>query len=178
MADNKEFIIPIKGLKIGKHNYNFQMDGSFFKELDNSQILDADLQADVELDKGSGWMNINSRVFGNVVVECDRCLDDLTLPVDFKCSMSVKFSKSLAGEGNDEFIIIDPTDGELDLRQFLYDYVCVNLPLQKVHKEGECNKEVMAKLNELNSAVVEEQEEDTSNSPFGALKEMLKDKKF
>ena len=41
MADNKEFIIQIKGMQIGKHHYDFPIDGSFFKEFDNSLILDA-----------------------------------------------------------------------------------------------------------------------------------------
>jgi hypothetical protein len=47
MADNKEFIIQIKGMQIGKHHYDFPIDGSFFKEFDNSLILDANLDAEV-----------------------------------------------------------------------------------------------------------------------------------
>ena len=46
MAENKDFIIQIKGLQIGKHEYDFPIDGSFFREFENSQILDADLDAE------------------------------------------------------------------------------------------------------------------------------------
>ena len=53
MSENKDFIIQIKGLKIGKHNYGFPIDGSFFGSFENSLILDADLQADVVLEKGA-----------------------------------------------------------------------------------------------------------------------------
>jgi hypothetical protein len=45
MLENKEFIIQIKGLQIGKHYYDFPICGSFFRSFENSQILDADLQA-------------------------------------------------------------------------------------------------------------------------------------
>ncbi len=176
MVENKEFIIQIKGLQIGKHYYDFPICGSFFKSFENSQILDADLQADVELEKGSGWMNVNATITGTVTVECDRCLDDVELPMDFDCSMAVKFAKSVEDDDGDEFIIMDPTDSELDLTQFLYDYVCLNLPLQKVHEEGECNSEMMEKLGKVNSHEEMSDEDLAANSPFGALKGLLEKK--
>ena len=176
MAENKDFIIQIKGLQIGKHEYDFPIDGSFFREFENSQILDADLDAEVVLEKGSGWMNVEADITGYVTVECDRCLDDVELPMDFSCSMAVKFAKDLSDDDGDEFIIMDPADGELDLTQFLYDYVCLNLPLQKVHQDGECNSEMMAKLAGVNSAAGKDVDEVAQNSPFGALKGLFDNK--
>ena len=123
MAENKEFIIQIKGLQIGKHSYDFSIGGDFFRSFENSLILDADLQADVLLEKGSGWMNVSAEITGDVTVECDRCLDELELPVDFTASMAVKFAKTDDDPQSDEFLVVDPTDGELDLSQFIYDYI-------------------------------------------------------
>ena len=176
MLENKEFIIQIKGLQVGKHYYDFPICGSFFRSFENSQILDADLMADVLLEKGGGWMNIEADVTGTVTVECDRCLDDVVLPMDFYCSMTVKFAKSLSDDDGDEFIVMDPTEGELDLTQFLYDYVCLNLPLQKVHPEGECNEQMIQKLGSLNGGGADEDGHEAENSPFGALKGLF-DKK-
>ena len=176
MAENKDFIIQIKGLQVGKHLYNFPISGSFFGSFDNSQILDADLEAEVELDKGSGWMNVTAWISGDVTVECDRCLDEVELPMDFECTMAVKFAKSVEDDDGDEFIIMDPSDCELDLSQFLYDYVCLNLPLIKVHPEGECNSEMIEKLGNVNAQQERSEEEMAANSPFGALKGLLEKK--
>ena len=170
MPENKDFIIQIKGLQIGKHEYDFPIDGSFFKNFENSQILDADLDAEVLLEKGSGWMNVEADITGYVTVECDRCLEDVEIPMDFSCSMAVKFAKDLSDDDGDEFIIMDPADGELDLTQFLYDYVCLNLPLIKVHEDGECNEEMIARLESVNATGVKDEEEVAEKSPFGALK--------
>ena len=176
MSDNKDFIIQIKGLQNGEHEYEFPIDGAFFRNFENSQILDADLNANVWLEKGGGWMNIEADVTGTVTVECDRCLDDVVLPMDFYCTMTVKFAKDLTDDQEDEFIIMDPAEGELDLTQFLYDYVCLNLPLQKVHEEGECNEQMMQKLGSLSGEGEKANAPVEENSPFGALKELLNKK--
>ena len=176
MSDNKDFIIQIKGLQNGEHEYEFPIDGAFFRNFENSQILDADLNAEVLLEKGGGWMNIEADVTGTVTVECDRCLDDVVLPMDFYCTMTVKFAKDLEDNEDDEFIVMDPTEGELDLTQFLYDYVCLNLPLQKVHEDGGCNEQMMQKLGSLSMEGEKANEAAEENSPFGALKELLSKK--
>ena len=176
MAENKEFIIQIKGLQIGKHHFEFPISGAFFKSFGNSQILDAELDAEVVVEKGSGWLNVTAYVEGDVTVECDRCLDDVVLPMDFECSMAVKFTGSIDDdEDGDEFLLMDPADGELVLDQFLYDYVCLNLPLQRVHEDGECNSGMMEKWNSI-SASGKSDDEVIADSPFGALKGLF-DKK-
>lgn len=171
MAGNKDFIIQIKGLQIGKHTYEFPVDGSFFSNFENSQILDADLNAGLELEKGSGWMNLHCSITGSVTVECDRCLDNLELPMDFEATVAIKSAAADDDPQDEGFIIMDPAEGELDLSQFIYDYVCIHLPLQKVHPEGTCNPEMIKKLAEVKFENREEQAGE--NSPFGGLKALL-----
>ncbi len=173
---NKNFVIPVRGLSAGRHDFEFRLDGGFFKDYGSTIIKDADLLADIQLEKGSGWMRINAHVTGSVTVECDRCLDDLLIPVDFEVPLQVKFSKThlTDDDSDDEFIIMDSSDGELDMSQFLYDYVSINLPLQKIHKDGECNKEMIKRLEDSGLHYGGSVEEEGSvNSPFGSLKEML-----
>lgn len=180
---DKDFIIPVKGLSAGKHSYEFRLDGGFFREYGSTIIEDADLSANILLEKGAGWMRLNVHISGSVTVECDRCLDDLVIPVDFEVPLQVKFSKAhlTDDDSDDEFVIMDPSEGELDMSQFLYDYVSINLPLQKVHKEGECNKEMIARLENnglhYSGDGAENEESGTgANSPFGNLKELLEKK--
>ena len=77
--------------------------------------------------------------------------------MDFRTTLSVKFARTgeigeqIVDDSSDDMVIIDPSEGELDLKQYIYDYVCINLPLQRVHSEGECNAEVMRILNGISS---------------------------
>ena len=47
----KELRIPFKGLKIGKHDYDWEINQKFFEIYDNSDVLDCKISVKLELDK-------------------------------------------------------------------------------------------------------------------------------
>lgn len=97
---------------------------------ETSEIIDADLEAEAEV-SDDGAVSVKCHVAGSVTVQCDRCLADLVMPVD------------TSFEDEDH-----PIEGNLvDLRQDVYDYVCISLPLQRVHEEGACDPEVLKFLS-------------------------------
>ena len=101
----------------------------------------------------------------------DRCLEDLQLPVEAHPAFSVKFGEEASSEeemreGSREILFLSASDAELDLSQAIYDYVCLSLPMQRVHAEGECNPDTVRFLG--HEPVNEEAGE--TNSPFAALK--------
>ena len=124
------FEIPVKGLKNGKNVFHGHSDGSFFAGFGNSEILDADLAIEAEVDFEDYSLSVACRIDGSVVVACDRCLEDLTLPV------RTAFARDDYGDVR-----------ILDLSQDIYDEVCVSLPLRKVHPDGACNAETLKYLS-------------------------------
>ncbi|MFA6335243.1 MAG: hypothetical protein WCX48_06755 [Bacteroidales bacterium] len=153
-SSNRDYIIPIKGLSIGSHNFSFSIDSLFFEEFENSEILSASLSVELVLEREVTWMKIDSEIKGEVGVECDRCLEELRLPVE---------------TDGDEIITLDPTESELDLKQFFYDYICLSIPLQKVHKKGDCNPDMIARLKSAG----EKKNIGEPGSPFDKLKDLL-----
>lgn len=168
---NIEYTIPINGLSTGKHNYNFTIDNSFFKEYENSVVFGADLDVQLTLDKHTTFIDIKGDFKGTVLTECDRCLGELELEMDFMASLLVKFVKVDQESENEEVLILDPSESELDLKQFFYDYICLALPIQRVHKEDECDSKMLEKLR--SHALVSEQEIETKESPFDKLKNLM-----
>ena len=168
---HNEFLIPIKGLSTGKHKYSFILDTEFFSRFDDSLVSEANLTADIILEKQPLWIGVTGKVTGEVVTECDRCLDELRLPLKTDVRLIVKFAKTDGEEDNDEVMILEPGEAELNLEQFFYDYVCLALPLQRVHPKGECNSEMAKKLETLSVRVVGK--EKSEDSPFGKLKDLL-----
>jgi uncharacterized protein len=171
MEENVSLIeIPITGMSSGRHEFDYDVDGSFFKAFGNQEIKDASISVHVEVDKESLYLGVECSMTGEVVVECDRCLDDLPLDVDIVKNMTVKFTKVEDEPDDDEIIILDKDASVLDLDQFVYDHICLSLPIQKVHPEGQCNAQMLAKLSELSGTAQEDKDE---SSPFSGLKDLL-----
>lgn len=124
------FVVRLTGLAKGHSSFGQSFGREFFEAFGNSEILGADLYADVHLDNHSLTVDVSCRIAGSVTVECDRCLEALEIPVE------TSFEESYA-----------PQTDELDLSQDIYDYVLVSLPLQRVHPEGECNEETIKYLS-------------------------------
>ena len=121
--------------------------------------------------KSGHYIGVDLDIQGHVTVACDRCLEDLQLPVEAHPAFSVKFGEEASSEeemreGSREILFLSASDAELDLSQAIYDYVCLSLPMQRVHAEGECNPDTVRFLGQ--EPVNEEAGE--TNSPFAALK--------
>jgi uncharacterized metal-binding protein YceD (DUF177 family) len=122
----------------------------FFTLFEGSEIEHGKLLSEIVLEKHAAFLQLDVKITGNVKVECDRCLDELDMPVDYEGRLLVKFGKvTTEMEADDEIIILDPAEDEIDLSQFLFDSINVNLPIQRVHPEGLCDKEMIKKLDEL-----------------------------
>jgi uncharacterized protein len=167
---DNDYSIPINGLSAGKHTFDFAIGKSFFDEFENSKILDGKLVAIVELDKSVSLINVACSIKGSLLVECDRCLGELSYPLDITPRLIVKFVRTQDEPDNEEVMIMDAGESELDLRQFFYDYIYLSLPISCVHPEDECDPEVVAKL--LNIKGISE-ENKKSVSAFEKLKDLL-----
>ncbi len=170
-----KFIIPLNGLAAGKNGFSWQAGKEFFEAFENTEILDAELVVNVVAEKSGRYFGIDCEVDGKVRVTCDRCLEDLELPVGTDIMLSVKFGDEETSEerqeGEREIIFVPEGDAQFDMSQIIYDYVCLALPMQRCHGEGECNPEALKYLARAEEIDVEAVEE---NNPFAALKEMIK----
>ena len=175
------FVIPLSGLTQGGTQFNWRADGKFFGNSGNTDILDADLEVDVHVEKAVRFFGVDASVRGWVKVLCDRCLEELKLPVDTEFRLSVKFGENAetADAGDREIFMIPEGSSELSLAQFVYDYTCISLPMRRVHPEGECNPEALKYLcvaadDADGSAPDAGASSPAMESPFAALKDILK----
>jgi uncharacterized metal-binding protein YceD (DUF177 family) len=152
MRSVNNYKLAFKGLSPGKHAFTFDIDDSFFTLFEGAEIAHGRLFSKIVLEKQSALLQLDIKITGCVKAECDRCLEELDVPVNYKGRLLVKFGKAtsdMEANDEDEIMTIDPAESEIDLSQFLFDTINVNLPLQRIHPEGLCNKEMIDRLNEL-----------------------------
>lgn len=173
MDEKNNIVIPIKGLSAGEHSFEYEIDGQFFQSFGNDRVKEADCTVKVAVIKRQTLLEVNCSVGGFVITECDRCLDDLTLKVDVERELTVGFGSVDMDDASDEedVVVVDQGVAELNLNQFVYDYICLSFPIVKVHPKGKCNPEMMKYLSTQNAPADEEK-----SSPFQNLKDLLNSK--
>jgi len=149
----KEFRISFKGLSLGNHTYNWEIHKKFFEALKNADIDDSNLNIDLNLEKQDRMMILTFTIKGEVKVLCDRCLDDLYLPVDLNEKYYIKFGAERKEE-SENVLVIPESEYQIDISLLINEFVTLSLPIKKVHApdadgKDSCNKEIIKKLEEL-----------------------------
>ncbi len=170
--ESNNFIISLNGLTVGKSTCSRNVGKEFFAEFDNEEVIDAQMLAEVEIEKSGHYVGVDCRLKGTVTVACDRCLADLKIPVDTLIKLSVKYgmeSGEDTNEGEREVVCLPQDEAELDMSQIVYDYACLALPMQRVHAEGECDPQMLRHLG-VGAAQKDAEELSGKNNPFSGLK--------
>jgi uncharacterized protein len=146
------FVLPLGGLKEGGRTYNFEIGNAFFDQFDESEIKEGELIAVAELDKRSSHIDLKLTITGKVKISCDRCLESFFHPVKCENRILIKLGKNW-DDTDPDMITIAADDQELDIKQFLYEFIHLALPIQRIHpndKNGQstCNPEMILKLEE------------------------------
>ena len=164
-----DYTLPLNGLAQGRTVFDWKAGKEFFEAFDNADILSSALDVHVTVEKSGRYIGIDLDIEGYVTVPCDRCLEDLDLPVEASPKFSVKFGASPSEEdlmeGDRGIIMLPDSNTDLDLGQIVYDFISISLPLVRVHADGGCNPEALKYLNGRNEGKTE-----GSDSPFASLK--------
>ena len=168
------FAIPLSGLKEGRHTIDLEIDKEFFEQFEESEVKEGSLVANIELDKRSSHLDLVIRISGSVRVCCDRCLEMFFQPVSSENRLLVKFGKSIK-EIDPDILSVPVDEHELDLKQHLYDFIHLSLPIRRVHPDdingnSTCDPDMLKKLDEL---IVEEESKDDPR--WEELKKLMND---
>ncbi len=167
MQARKEYIIQFVGLSVGEHLYEFNISDSFFEDLEYSEIKQGNIAVKLKLIKQSTMMVLNFEISGTVRMNCDRCAAEFDLPIDGNNKLIVKVGGNDSTGEDDDIITIAANEHELDLSQYMYEYIALSLPSKRVHPynakgKSTCDKEM---LNKLNQFITEEEKDEDENDP-------------
>jgi uncharacterized metal-binding protein YceD (DUF177 family) len=165
MGNLVEYTLPISGMKNGMHAFDYQVRDEFFSHFEHSLIQNANVQLTVSLDKRPDLMILNFDFGGSVRTACDRCLEDFDLPVSGQQVLMVKYDEST--HDDEEVFYITRSTQELDIAEFVYEFISLALPMVKTHDDAgsSCNPEMLKYLNHT-------EETDTGNPLRDVLKKI------
>ena len=180
MKKLNEYSIPFVGLKLGKHQFEYQINKTFFDHFEYDDFESADIKVDLVLEKKSLMLELLFKHKGTVFVPCDVTGEMFDLPIDGSMKLVVQFGEEYNAD-NEELLILPHGEHQLDVSQYIYEMIALSVPLKRVHpgvEDGTLESEALDKLNELRvTEVIEEVEEEKEIDPrWDKLKQLLTDK--
>ena len=138
MSEQNHYIIDLKRLPIGTHEFDIQLDDAFFEGLEKSEILRGTVDCKATLHLREEDYQLHITVQGTVFVVCDRCLDPMPLEIEDEQEI---FSED---EPNDQMV----NEQMVNLQWLAYEIVSINIPIVHSHQAGECNKQMELLLHD------------------------------
>jgi uncharacterized metal-binding protein YceD (DUF177 family) len=179
MKVSNEYLIPFIGLKQGKHQFDYQIDKTFFDRFEYDEFESCNVKVDVVLEKKSTMLELHFKHKGTVHVPCDLTGEPFDLPIKGKINVVVQFGDAFNNE-NEELLILPHGEHQVDVSQYIYEMIVLSIPLKRIHpgvKDGTLKSEAIEKLQALTvKAKKEETKSEETDPRWDQLKKLLTDK--
>lgn len=182
MASKRTFEIAFVGLRQGVHEFNYVVDDKFFAEKGDPDFTNCHANIKLVLDKKSSFMLLKFEIGGKADITCDRCGNPLAMDIWDEFNILVKLVENPdemnTQEEDPDVYYISRTESHIDVGNWIYEFVLLSFPIQKMCSEAEmggpqCNKEVLEKLK----AMEVKEEQTNANQLWKGLEQFKKTKK-
>ena len=169
--------IAHQGLKKQKHRFHYNLDDSFFKDLEYSQIQGAAITAAVDFDNTQEPYIIDIEIDGHCMSDCDKCAAIIPLKIrgDFRLYIKFTGQDSVVDADEMDIIFISRDEPVIDMTQYLYEFVQLSMPIartcEKPFETDLCDMEVGRILRNQNSETTQENIIDPRWSALNKLKD-------
>ena len=173
----KEFFIPFSGLKLGKHEFEYEIDNTFFESFGYQEFNGTQIKVTAILNKMNNMMELELDSEGNVNVDCDVTGEAFDQSIASELKLVIKFGETYDDE-NDEILILPHGEYQFNIAQYVYEMLVLAVPQKRVHPgvlDGSLQSDVLDKLEELQPKEKKESSENI-DPRWDDLKKLLTDK--
>ncbi|MGL5562430.1 MAG: YceD family protein [Tannerellaceae bacterium] len=150
---------------MGTHEFEYQLGNKYFTDIDGTEVQKGKVKVLLTLKRTPLMFDLSFKLEGMAYVPCDRCLDDVEIPIDTTAKLIIKFGHEYSEE-SDEVIVIPEEEGEINLAWFIYEFVALAIPMKHVHAPGKCNKSMSSKLKKHSARQADDEEVDVDGDGF------------
>ena len=178
MRKLKAFTIPFVGLKLGKHQFEYEIDNEFFEHFEYDEFNSANVHVSLLLEKKPTMMEFTFKASGTVNINCDVTNEPYDEPIESELFVVVKFGEEY-NDDNEDILILPHGEYQINVQQYIYELIVLAVPSKRVHPgviDGTLKSEVLDKLEELSPKEKEVKEEEDIDPRWNKLKSLLNDK--
>ncbi len=174
----KEYIIPFVGLKLGVHEFEYEISNDFFALFDFEEYNSTAVNVNLKFEKKSTFFELSFKTTGTVNINCDVTTEAFDLPIENQLFLVVKFGEEFNDE-NEEVLILPHGEYEINVSQYIYECVVLGVPNKRVHpgvEDGTLESDIIDKLESLSLKENKNENNEEIDPRWNKLKSLLKDK--
>jgi uncharacterized metal-binding protein YceD (DUF177 family) len=132
MKTAEKIVIDVFNLKLGKSELNFELSDVFTEQFENDLFTSCKCSLNILIDKSNTMLQTQTHLKGTLGLVCDRSLDHFDYQFEDTSNIVFKFGQAYE-ELTEELFVIPSGEKELDITQIIYDIICTNVPMKKLH---------------------------------------------
>ncbi len=140
MSNESTYIINLKTFGAEPYEYEYHLDQQWLSRDGAVKLTGGDCRARVLLQRTNNAFELTVQIKGFVCCPCDRCLDDVQLPILCNETMQVQLAHETPTD--DLTLFVNPAEGNLNMSELFYELIITNLPIVIRHQEGKCNPQM------------------------------------
>ncbi len=159
MKQDKVYKIPFKGLKLGKHQFNYVIEKEFFESYPYDEFINTDLTVIVDFNKKDTMLVLHFKMQGTVRINCDVSGEEFDQFIESSYELIVNFGSEF-NDDNDQILVVPHGEYELDISQYIYEMIILSVPTKRIHPgviDGTLKSKALDKLEELQNRKQKEQ---------------------
>jgi uncharacterized metal-binding protein YceD (DUF177 family) len=123
----RDFDIAFRGLALGQHEFQYDLDDTFFTLFEYSDYRGLRGTAELVMLKSETVLDIELRFTGTIEVPCDITNELYTQTLENSFAMQIKFGDEYNDE-NEELLILPHGDYKFNVGQMIYELVVLSIP--------------------------------------------------
>ena len=128
----KDYIVSIVAVDKKKLDFTFTIDNTLFEHFGSELLEGGRGKALVELEKPGTTLQATFQIDLIAELLCDRSLELFDYPINLNKTIYFKYGDHYE-ELSDEIVMIPTEQSELDLSQYIYDFISLGIPSKKLH---------------------------------------------
>lgn len=143
----RAYSVNIIGLSNKIHQFHYEIGDELFKHYGTGLVSEGSFHVDVTLDKRETFIEARFEIKGQAKLICDRSLDPFQHPLKIDKKVVFKYGDTNE-ELSDEIIIIQRDSDSLELGQYIYEFIGLEIPIKKLHPRyaGELDDDAEGKI--------------------------------
>ncbi|MBL6647595.1 MAG: DUF177 domain-containing protein [Flavobacteriaceae bacterium] len=127
-----QFVINFAGLKLGVHEFKFDLDNSFFEHFDYNDFNSCNISTKILLNKKSNLLELNFFSKGSINLNCHVSNEPFDFSQKNEMNLVVKFSSEKICD-NEEFLVLPNGVSQINVSHYLYEMIILSLPIKIIH---------------------------------------------